>query len=144
MRPPFPVPTGLEIRYDPELVADAEFLPYLPEAFRTPEQRLFRPVRAGRFLVSLQASPNHACHPRRVVPAGEVRAWEVLIYYDTGLRVTEATEPWLLDDHLWSEYFRDGVGRHVPAEAIQPLLDCLALGPARYYQTQEIFAAEDD
>jgi hypothetical protein len=107
-----------------------DFRARLRELSRRDERRLFHPLDAGSYVVSIQASCEHASVPRAAVPAGEVEAWEVAVFSEDGRLLDEGSDPELVGlPHEWRRYWREGVARHVPTALVRVLLDRFALGP---------------
>ena len=107
-----------------------DFRDRLRELSRRDGRRLFHPLDAGRYVVSLQASCEHDSVPRAPVPAGEVEGWEVAVFSEDGRLLDETRDPELIAlPHEWSRYWRGGVARRVPTAVVRVLLDRFALGP---------------
>ena len=103
--------------------------------------RQFRPVRAGRYLVSVQASECHASIPRASVPAEDVDAWDVAVFTDGSdgsppRPVSPRSHPHLFRDRRWADrwHFREPEdpdappywsGNEVPTRVVADLFDCL-------------------
>jgi hypothetical protein len=111
------------------------FLGQLTETFRDAGGgRVFAPLAAGMYLVSVQASAAHRwCAPREPVPPEEVSAWEVFVTDPDGRPVGPETHPWAFRRRAWVFHWLNShpddevpVGRMVPGEVVQLLLDFLA------------------
>jgi hypothetical protein len=117
------------------------FREFLEEAHEPGDPRQFRPIRAGRYLVSIQASEYHASIPRACVPAEDVEAWDVAVFTDGGdgtppRPVSPRSHPHLFRDGRWTDLwqFREPDdpdappywnGNEVPTRLVADLLDCL-------------------
>lgn len=107
-----------------------DFRRRLRELSRRDERRLFHPLDAGIYVVSIQASCEHASFPRAAVPAGDVEAWEVAVFTEEGRLLYETHDPELIAlPREWLRYWGDGVARLVPTAVVRVLLDRFALGP---------------
>jgi hypothetical protein len=107
-----------------------DFRARLRELSRRDERRLFYPLDAGSYVVSIQASCEHASLPPAAVPAGEVEAWEVAVFSEDGRLLDETRDPELIAlPREWLRYWREGVARMVPTAVVRVLLDRFALGP---------------
>jgi hypothetical protein len=112
------------------LEGHGDFRGRLRELSRKDERRLFHPLDAGSYVVSVQASSDHASVPRAAVPADEVEAWEVAVFTGDGRRLDETSDPELLAlPREWLRYWRGGIARRVPTAVVRVLLDRFALGP---------------
>jgi hypothetical protein len=115
------------------LEADGDFRGRMRELSRRGERRLFHPLDAGDYVMSIQASAEHASVPARAAPAGEVEAWEVAVFTADGRLLDERHDPELLAlPREWLRYWRDGVARQVPTAVVRVLLDRFALGPEEF------------
>ena len=115
------------------LDGQGDFRPRLRELSRRGERRLFHPLDAGSYVVSVQASGEHASLPARAVPAAEVEAWEVAVFTEDGRLLEEARDPELIAlPREWLRYWRGGVARRVPTAVVRVLLDRFALGPDHF------------
>lgn len=113
-----------------ERIPRRDFPDTLVELSRRGNRRLFHPLDAGNYVLSIQASGEHASLPRAPVPAAQVDAWEVAVFTRDGRLLMEKVDPELLTlPGEWLRYWSDGVGRHVPAAIVRVLLDRFALGP---------------
>jgi hypothetical protein len=107
-----------------------DFPERLRELSRRDGRRLFHPLDAGTYVMSIQASREHASLPRAPVPAEEVEAWEVAVFSEDGRLLDETRDPELIALPLeWLRYWRGGVARMVPTAVVRVLLDRFALGP---------------
>lgn len=112
------------------LEGEDDFRDRLRELSRNGDRRLFHPLDAGSYVVSIQASGEHASTPRAPAPAAEVEAWEVAIFSEDGRLLDETRDPELIAlPPEWLGYWRGGVGRFVPAAVLRVLLDRFTLGP---------------
>jgi hypothetical protein len=107
--------------------------------------RLFRPIRAGRFIVSIQASQAHASTPDGSPPREDVDTFEVTIFTagEDGrypVPVTPRSHPHLFRDARWALSWRPGdipvhpafwSGHYIPMVVVSDLLTCL-VDPAVY------------
>lgn len=110
--------------------ADEDFREHLHELSRDGTRRLFHPVDAGRYVLSIQASGEHASIPASPVPATEVVAWEVAVFNGEGQLLDETVDPELLAlPAEWLRYWRDGIARCVPSAVVRVLIHRFALGP---------------
>lgn len=123
------------------------FRELLQETHEPGDPRQFRPVRAGRYLVSIQASEYHASIPRAPVPPEDVEAWEVVVFTDGSdgvlpWPVSPRSHPHLFRDHRWRDrwYFAQPEdleappfwsGHELPTRLVTDLLGCL-VDPAAY------------
>jgi hypothetical protein len=112
----------------------APFLGQLAEVFSDGSgARAFAPLRAGAYLLAVQASARHRwCEPRAAVPPAEVVAWEVLITDAQDRAVGPETHPWLFRRRPWVFHWLNTapgeevpVGRLVPTWLVQQLIDFL-------------------
>jgi hypothetical protein len=110
------------------------FLALLTEVYSDESgARAFAPLRAGPYLVAVQASARHRwCRPRAAVPPAEVAAWEVLITDAHDRAVGPETHPWLFQRRPWIFHWLNAapdeevpVGRLVPAWVVEQLIDFL-------------------
>lgn len=110
-----------------------DFRARLRELSRRDGRRLFHPLDAGDYVVSIQASCEHASAPRAAVPAAEVEAWEVAVFTEDGRRLDETRDPELVAlPREWLRYWSGGVARFVPTAIVRVLLDRFALGPEHF------------
>ncbi|HEX2203490.1 MAG TPA: hypothetical protein VHG91_09345 [Longimicrobium sp.] len=110
-----------------------DFRQRLRELSRRDERRLFHPLDAGSYVVSIQASCEHASVPARAVPAAEVEAWEVAVFAEDGRLLEETRDPELIAlPREWLRYWSGGVARRVPTAVVRVLLDRFALGPEHF------------
>lgn len=118
-------------RPDWERLDAGDFRVRLEELSRAGERRLFHPLDAGSFVVSIQASADHDFHPRGVAAAAtEIEAWEVAVYNGEGLLLHEGRDQELVRMPAeWLRYWRAGIGRYVPTAVLHAVLDRLTLGP---------------
>lgn len=101
-------------------------------------------MRAGRFIVSIQASELHASSPAGAPPPEDVDAFEVSIFTNGD----DGNLPWTVSPRSHPHLFRDGrwahswvpradddgsfwAGHNIPTHVVSDLLTCLA-DPARY------------
>lgn len=105
------------------------------------EPRQFRPIRAGAFLVSIQASARHASLPQADLPLEEYEGWEVAVFTDGGdgtepRPVSPRSHPHLFRDQRWARLWMPALGvptsgglywsgHRVPSRVVADLLDCL-------------------
>lgn len=103
---------------------------HLREVSRRSSRRLFHPIRAGDYIVSAQASSEHASAPRQAVPATEVEAWEVAVFSSAGRMLDETVDPAIRSlPPEWRRYWQGGIARRVPTPTVVVLVDRFALGP---------------
>jgi hypothetical protein len=120
------VPTGTAL-------PDRDFPARLRQLSGRDDRRLFHPLDAGEYVMSIQASAEHASLPRAAVPADEVEAWEVVVFTSDGRRLDETRDPELITlPREWLRYWRGGVARRVPTALVRVLLDRFALGPEQF------------
>lgn len=114
------------------------FRTQIEEVSREGEQRTFRPLPAGAYRLSIQASGAHLSYPQSVVPVEDYDRWEVTVYGADRSWVTPHTHPQLFGDQIWSRYWAADtpgdatIGQYVPTEVVQTFYDFLLLGPERY------------
>ncbi len=117
------------------------FRELLEEGQEPGEPRQFRPIRAGRYLVSIQASEYHPSIPRASVRAEDVEAWAVAVFTDGSdgsppLTVSPRSHPHLFRDRRWADLWHFSEpedpdappfwsGHEVPTRVVADLLDCL-------------------
>lgn len=132
--------------YDP--AAGRPFYAYL-EVDERFEWRAFYPIRAGRYLVSIQASERAASDPQAAVPIEDVNAWEVAVFTDGSdgeepRSISPRAHPHLFRDARWRDRWvlpRDAdaqehplwTGQFIPTAVVKDLLDCLC-DPEGYAQ----------
>lgn len=117
-------------RPDWERLDAGDFRSRLEELSRAGERRLFHPLDAGSFVVSIQASADHASRPRAAAAAVEIEAWEVAVFNGDGRLLDEGRDPELVAMPAeWLRYWRAGIGRCVPTAVLHAVLDRLTLGP---------------
>lgn len=115
-----------------------DFRTQLDEVRHEGSRRTFRPLTAGPYRLSIQASEEHLSHPRGLVPLEDYDQWEVTVYAADGSWVTPRTHPKLFRDQLWSRYWVEDtpgdatIGQFLPTEVVQTFYDFLVLGPALY------------
>jgi hypothetical protein len=110
-----------------------DFRGRLRELSRRGERRLFHPLDAGRYVVSIQASCEHASVPPWAAPVHEVEAWEVAVFTEDGRQLDETRDPELVAlPREWLRYWRDGVALRVPTAIVHVLLNRFALGPEHF------------
>ena len=61
-----------------------DFRTRLQESRREGQRRSFRRIVAGPYRLSVQASGEHHCEPRRIVPAEDYERWEVAVFTEEG------------------------------------------------------------
>lgn len=117
-----------------------DFRIQLEEVRRDGTRRIFRPLPAGSYRLSIQASVAHHSYPRSLVPVEDYDRWEVTVYAADGSWVTPRTHPHLFGDQLWSRYWVEDapgdatIGQSVPTDIVQTFYDYLVLGPESYRQ----------
>jgi hypothetical protein len=112
---------------------NSDFPARLRELSGRGSRRLFHPLDAGEYVMSIQASAEHASLPRAAVPANEVEAWEVVVFTSDGRPLDETRDPELIAlPREWRRYWRGGVARRVPTALVRVLLDRFALGPEHF------------
>jgi hypothetical protein len=117
-----------------------DFRTQLEEVRREDARRTFRPLAAGPYRLSIQASGVHHSYPRSLVPVEDYDRWEVTVYAADGSWVTPRTHPELFQDEIWSRYWVEDapgdatIGQYVPTEIVQTFYDFLLLGPEAYRQ----------
>jgi hypothetical protein len=107
----------------------SEFKHHIPAMFglsaRTMHFRNFKPIKAGNYNVSIQASENHYCSPRKTLEdIFEYYSFEVAIWQGEDgpmLNIQEIPFP-IPHAEYWGE---DIVGAGVPAVAVQEIVDAL-------------------
>lgn len=115
-----------------------DFRTRLQEVRREGQRRMFRRVTAGPFQLSIQASGEHHCAPRAIVPVEDYERWEVAVFTADGAWVTPHTHPQIFADPTWSQYWvpsdtgETASGQRVPTEVVQTFYDFLRLGQSRY------------
>lgn len=115
-----------------------DFRTQLDEVRQEGTRRIFRPLTAGRYRLSIQASEQHLSHPRSLIPLEDYDRWEVTVYAADGSWVTPRTHPRLFQDPLWSRYWIEDtpgdatIGQFVPTEIVQTFYDLLVLGSTLY------------
>lgn len=110
--------------------SDEDFRERLHELSRDGARRLFHPLDAGGYVLSVQASGEHASIPAAAAPAPEVEAWEVAVFSADGRLLDEALDPELIAlPPEWLRYWRGGIARFVPSAVVRVLIDRFALGP---------------
>ncbi len=115
------------------LAAHDDFRGRMRELSRCGERRLFHPLDAGDYVLSIQASSEHDSVPARAAPADEVEAWEVAVFTAGGQLLDETQDPELVAlPREWLRYWRGGVARRVPTAIVRVLLDRFALGPEEF------------
>lgn len=113
-----------------ERLDGGDFRSRLRELSRNGDRRLFHPLDAGGFVLSIQASGEHASTPAAPVPPEEVEAWEVAIFRADGCTLDERSDPELIAlPPEWLRYWRRGTGRFVPSAVVRVLMDRFELGP---------------
>jgi hypothetical protein len=117
-----------------------DFRTRLQESRREGQRRTFRRIVAGSYRLSVQASGEHHCEPRRIVPAEDYERWEVAVFTADGAWATPETHPEVFLDTLWTQYWvpsdtgDTATGQYVPTEVVQTLYDFLVLGPDAYHE----------
>ena len=112
------------------LAPECDFRDRLHELSRSGSKRLFHPLDAGTYVVSIQASEDHASVPRAPAPAEEVQAWELAIFSSDGRLLDETRDPEILGlPPEWRRFWRGGIARFVPSLVLRVLLDRFTLGP---------------
>lgn len=116
-----------------DATADGEFPKHLREHSRKDDRRLFHPLDAGEFVVSLQASPFHASTPASAAPAEEITEWEMAVFTQDGRLLSEALDREIISlPKLWRQFWTDGIARHVPTSVAAVILHRFRLGPEDY------------
>lgn len=110
--------------------------------------RQFRPIRAGRFVVSIQASEANASSPPGAPAPEDVDAFEVAIFTtgadgETPFTVSPQSHPHLFRDARWARSWvpapGDGStptfwsGHFIPNDVVSDLLTCLCNPDAYAY-----------
>lgn len=98
--------------------------------------RRFHPFSAGPYLVSAQASADHASTPPGNPAVEDVDRWEVMLTRE-GIVVDREREPDLFADPVWGSFWEGSTGRYVPTAIVQTLVDRLELGQTEYQQRCE-------
>jgi hypothetical protein len=106
-----------------------EFPRDLRELSRHDQDRLFFPIRAGEYVLSVQASGAHASIPAAAVHPDDVSAWEVAVFDRHGRRLDEADPALLSLPREWARYWSGNVGRFVPTPVVRVILQRFELGP---------------
>lgn len=101
----------------------------LHELSRSGEDRLFFPMVAGGYVLSIQASKSHASIPAAAVFPWDVSAWEVAVFDNGGRRLHETDHEMISLPREWLRYWTKGVGRFVPTPIVRVILQRFALGP---------------
>jgi hypothetical protein len=130
----------------PVFVPDSISFRLLLEPLSGDGPRQFRPIRAGRFVVSIQASEANASSPPGAPPPEDVDAFEVAIF-TTGAdgeqpsTVSPASHPHLFRDSRWAKSWVAAIaedrtstywsGRFIPIDVVTDLLTCLC-NPGAY------------
>ena len=115
-----------------------DFRSRLREVRREGAQRTFRPLSAGLYRLSIQASGGHLSEPDGIVPVEDYDRWEVTVYGTDRSWVTPRTHPQLFEGRPWHHYWVEDtpgdatIGQYVPTEVVQTFYDFLVLGPDRY------------
>jgi hypothetical protein len=118
-----------------------DFRTRLEEVRRESSRRVFRRIPAGPYRLSIQASGEHHCAPRKIVPGEDYDRWEVAVFSADGAWVTPQTHPEVFADRTWSQYWvpsetgDSASGQYVPTEVVQTFYDFLTLGPDLYRQS---------
>ncbi|MDB4952241.1 MAG: hypothetical protein JWM27_4890 [Gemmatimonadetes bacterium] len=107
-----------------------DFRERLCELSSSGDRRLFHPLDTGAYVVSIQASAEHASLPRAAAPPGDVAAWEVAVFTRDGRLLDERWDAELASlPAEWRHYWGAGIGRLVPTPVLQVVLHRFALGP---------------
>lgn len=115
-----------------------DFRTQLRESRRDGVQRTFRRISAGSLQLSIQASGEHHCQPRRIGPVEDYDRWEVAVFAPGGAWVTPRTHPEVFADATWGQYWvpsdtgDTATGQYVPTEVVQTFYDFLVVGPDVY------------
>lgn len=116
----------------------------LAELSRSDGGRLFHPLDAGEYVISIQASGAHSSLPAAPVAPADVVAWEVAIFDAGGRLLNEIVDPELATlPPEWLRYWRDGIGRFVPSPLVRVLFDRLSFGP-EYFDRFVLGRSEPD
>jgi hypothetical protein len=122
-----------------------DFRTRLQEARREGQRRSFRRIAAGPYRLSIQASGEHHCEPRKITPVEDYERWEVAVFTADGAWVTPETHPEVFAGTVWTQHWvpsetgDTATGQYVPTEVVQTFYDFLVLGPDVYPElsTQE-------
>jgi len=111
----------------------SDFRRRLAQLSRSGGRRLFHPLDAGSYVLSIQASADHASTPALPVAPFHVLAWEVAVFTADGRLLDEARDPEMLAlPEPWRKYWRGGIGRRVPTACVRVIVDRFVLGPDYY------------
>jgi hypothetical protein len=122
------------------------------EEVREDGSRRFRPIHAGAFQISVQASTKNASLPPGEPPIEDVEAWEVAIFTADARAVSPRSHPHLFRDRRWRVLWKQAdhrvgywSGHYVPTDVLRDLLDCL-IDPDGYTQllTRNILPGQDE
>lgn len=81
-----------------------DFRTRLQESQREGQWRSFRRIPTGPYRLSVQASGEHHCEPRRIVPVDDYEREEVSVFPADGAWVTPRTHPEVFMDKVWSQF----------------------------------------
>lgn len=124
--------------YEPHALAPLDFRTLLVESASGPH-RIFEPLSAGDFQLSIQASVDHASTPRSDALVGDVSEWEVSLFR-RGRWLGPDSAPEIFYDPIWTQFWNSKattgkpVGQRVPTEVVQVFYDLLCVGRERYEQ----------
>lgn len=110
-----------------------QFSERLRELSRNGERRLFHPLEAGDYVVSVQASGEHLSRPQASLPPSQIQAWEIAVFTTDGRLLDERRDPEIITlPPEWRRYWRNGIACGVPTSTVAVLMDRFTMGPDYY------------